>query len=186
MIVGRGPRGTGRFPCPGEEGGSRGKLRSRGQRRRRSRTSWHEAKKWRRRRQHGFTRGSEAKPSDDHGWSTPPWLHGLQRASRHAVFADPLRNPCLRSAVDAYSEHVGWNLQVGALATPGEGASDRSTRLTTFTPPPYSTARPGARRARPLLARRRPRRAPVSRRVRSRIRPERPRAARARAPAGGA
>ena len=33
---------------------------------------------------------------DDHGWSTPPWLHGLQRRRRHAVFAEPLIGPCLR------------------------------------------------------------------------------------------
>ena len=60
-------------------------------------------------------------PSDDHGWSTPPWLHGLQRSSRHAVFAEPLIRPCLRSAAAAYCEHVGWYLHVGASATPGEG-----------------------------------------------------------------
>ena len=115
-IMGRSPdhdRGEG----PGEPGGSPGQVEggSRGE--------------------HGFPR-SEASRATIMGGPRPPWLHGLQRRRRHAVFAEPLTARACGSPSAAYSEHVGWYLQVGASATPGEGASVRSTMLTTLTPPP--------------------------------------------------
>ena len=40
-------------------------------------------------------------------WSTPPWLHGLQRSSRNAASPAPRTTPCRSTAISAYCEQLG-------------------------------------------------------------------------------
>src|SRR5438067_1971208 len=48
---------------------------------------------------HGLELADDRDGVDDHRTgSKPPWLHGLQRSSRHAASALPRMRPCRRSA----------------------------------------------------------------------------------------
>src|SRR6185503_1505935 len=112
-------------------------------------------------------------------WSTPPWLHGLQRSSRQPATIPPRTSPSSRNASIAYCEQLGWYLHVPA------GVSSPNVWRQACTAPIPSHLIPSPCRAPRGPARRATRgpgpspapRDPVARRARSRspaARPPRP------------